>query len=154
MSYCIPNVKDVYFTSSNKSPILKSLKLLVRLYIKLHVRCKVIVLFRIMFIEKLKFHSENDIQSLFVKQPKMKGYNFSGPYLDSPRSRGGYELWLWYSLKKDYKFKYVYIFSQKTPQRPMEKMRVTKSKQLKEEFKHFLFNLLTSHELWFLCYNA
>lgn len=112
MSYCIPNVKDVYFTSSNKSPILKSLKLLVRLYIKLHVRCKVIVLFRIKFIEKLKFHSENDIQSLFVKQ---KGYNFSGPYLDSSRSRGGYELWLWYSLKKDYKFKYVYIFSQKTP---------------------------------------
>lgn len=51
-----------------------------------------IVLFRIMFIEKLKFHSENDIQSLFIKEPKMKGYHFSGPYLDSPRSRDGYEL--------------------------------------------------------------
>lgn len=51
-----------------------------------------IVLFRIMFIEKLKFHSENDIQSLFIKQLKIKGYHFFGPYLDSPRSRGGYEL--------------------------------------------------------------
>lgn len=51
-----------------------------------------IVLFRIMFIEKLKFHSENDIQSLFIKEPKMKGYHFSGPYSDSPRSRDGYKL--------------------------------------------------------------
>lgn len=92
LSYCIPNVKDVYFISSNKSPILKCFQLLVRFYIKLHVRCKMIVLFKLMFIEKLKFHSENDIQSLIVKQPKMKGYHFSGPYLDSFRSRGGYEL--------------------------------------------------------------
>lgn len=78
--------------SSNKSLILKCLKLLVRFYIKLHVRCKMIVLFKLMFIEKLKFNSENDIHSLFVKQPKMKEYHLSGPYLDSPRSRGGYEL--------------------------------------------------------------
>lgn len=51
-----------------------------------------IVLFRIMFIEKLKLNSENDIPSLFIKQPKMKGYHCFGHYLDSPRSRGWYEL--------------------------------------------------------------
>lgn len=74
---------------------------------------KKIVLFRIMFIEKLKFHSENDIHSLFIKQPHIKGYHIFGPYLDSPRIEAGIIYDFGISLKRLNKFYSVYIFSPK-----------------------------------------